>query len=124
MALAAAGARFALVFGSRAGMNGSASAARATSDLDVAAWWDGEPPDAWQVAVPAGVDVLVLNRAPLWLAGRVAMWGRPLYVADEAADGQRVAWQVDVRLRYLDELPGIRERYELRRRQLAAGVTG
>ncbi|MGF1661346.1 MAG: nucleotidyltransferase domain-containing protein [Kineosporiaceae bacterium] len=123
VAMAAAGARFALVFGSRAGTDGPGSAARANSDLDVAAWWDGTPPDAWQVPVPAGVDLVVLNRAPLWLAGRAAMWGRPLYIADEAADLQRIDWQVDVRLRYLDELPGIRERYELRRRQLAAGAT-
>jgi hypothetical protein len=49
------------------------------------------------------------------------MWGRPLFTADDAAEFQRIEWQVDVRLRYLDELPGIRERYELRRRQLATG---
>jgi hypothetical protein len=120
--LHAAGARFALVFGSRAGTGGPWSPPRPDSDLGVAAWWDGAAPDAWRVPVPAGVDLVVLNRAPLWLAGRVAMWGRPIFAVDEQADRQRIDWQVDVRLRYLDELPGIRERYEMRRRQLAAGA--
>jgi hypothetical protein len=118
-AVARAGARFALVFGSRAGMPGNPPP-RPDSDLDVAAWWESEPPESWQVPVPAGVDLVVLNGAPLWLAGRVAMGGRPIYAADDAADRRRIDWQVDVRMRYLDDLPGLRRRYRLRRRQLAA----
>lgn len=71
--------------------------------------------------LPPGVDLVVLDDAPLWLAGRIALWGRVLAVADPSADVERVRWQVDTRMRYLDELPGIRERYGLRRRQIAAG---
>lgn len=120
-ALLVAGARFAFVHGSRAGTDGPWSPPRPDSDLDVAAWWGGAHPASWEVDLPAGVDLVVLDEAPLWLAGRIALWGRVLAVADPSADVERVRWQVDTRMRYLDELPGIRERYELRRRQLAAG---
>ena len=33
----------------------------------------------------------------------------------------RVHWQADARLRYVDEIPHIRERYRRRREQLARG---
>lgn len=101
-ALRLAGARFAFVFGSRVG-----GAAREESDVDVAAWWGGPAPDPWDVALPPGVDLVVLDRAPLWLAGRVAMTGEVLFDDDPPA---RVAWQADTRLVYLDEAPGLRER--------------
>jgi len=103
-ALRRAGARFAFVHGSRAGGGGTP---RPDSDLDVGAWWGTDPPDPWKVEVPAGVDLLVLDTAPLWLAGRVAMHGRLLFDDDPAA---RVRWQADTRLVYLDELPGLLER--------------
>ena len=45
--LRAAGATFALVFGSRARGD-----ARPDSDLDVAGWWPTDPPHAWDVDVP------------------------------------------------------------------------
>lgn len=122
-ALLAAGARFAFVHGSRAGTPGNpAPAPRPDSDLDVAAWWGEAPPDPWDVLLAAGVDLIVLDSAPLWLAGRVAMWGRVLCVADDQADVERVRWQVDTRLVYLDELPAMRERYARRARDLAAGL--
>jgi len=95
--LRAAGARFAFVHGSRA-----AGTARPDSDLDVAAWWGGSEPAPWDVAVPDGVDLLVLDGAPLELAGRVALHGRLLFDDDPPA---RVAWQADTRLVYLDEAP-------------------
>jgi len=101
-ALRSAGARFALLFGSRV-----TGGARAGSDVDVAAWWGGNAPDPWDVALPAGVDLVVLDTAPLWLAGRVAMTGEVLFDDDPPA---RVAWQADTRLAYLDELPALRER--------------
>jgi uncharacterized protein len=92
-----AGAVFAFVHGSRAtGTPGT------DSDLDVAAWWPADAPASWDVEVPGRVDLVVLNSAPLWLAGRVAQHGRLLFDDDPVA---RVRWQADTRLRYLDELP-------------------
>ena len=74
-ALRRARARFALVHGSRAASGGG----RAESDLDVAAWWGIDPPQPWDVELPTGVDLVVLDQAPLWLAGRIAVDGRLLY---------------------------------------------
>jgi hypothetical protein len=70
------------------------------------------------VRVPESVDLVVLDTAPLWLAGRVAQYGRLLFDDDPAA---RVAWQADTRLRYVDEIPAIRQRYRERREKLARG---
>jgi hypothetical protein len=114
-ALRAAGARFALVHGSRA----DGEAARPDSDLDVGAWWPADPPASWEVSLPGYVDLVVLNDAPLWLAGRIAQYGRILFDDDPAA---RVRWQADTRLRYVDEIPAIRERYRRRREQRARGT--
>ncbi|MEB2344184.1 MAG: nucleotidyltransferase domain-containing protein [Deltaproteobacteria bacterium] len=90
-----AGARFAFVHGSRA-----TGTARPDSDLDVAAWWPGAAPAPWDLSLPDGVDLLVLNGAPLELAGRVALHGELLFDDDPPA---RVAWQAQTRLVYLDE---------------------
>lgn len=95
--LRAAGARFAFVHGSRA-----AGSARPDSDLDVAAWWLGDAPDPWDVPLPADVDLLVLNDAPLELAGRVALDGELLFDDDPPL---RVRWQATTRKIYLDERP-------------------
>lgn len=100
--LRSAGARFAFLFGSRA-----TGEARPGSDFDVAAWWGGEAPDPWDVPLPSGVDLVILDRAPLWLAGRVAMTGQLLFDDDPPA---RVEWQADTRLVYLDDLPYVLER--------------
>ena len=69
-----AGARFGYLHGSRAS-NGF----RPDSDIDVAAYFRGGPPSAFEVLLPAGVDLLVLDDAPLELAGRVAVGGRLLW---------------------------------------------
>lgn len=100
-ALRQAGAVFAFVFGSRA--EGHATDA---SDLDVGAWFGGRSPAAWDVAatLPSGVDLLVLDDAPLELAGRVALRGQLLFDDDPSA---RVAWQAETRKIYLDEKPRI-----------------
>jgi predicted nucleotidyltransferase len=95
-ALRRAGARFAFVHGSRA----TGERARPDSDLDVAAWWGDDAPAPWDVAIPPGVDLLVLDGAPLELAGRVAVDGRLLYEDDPPA---RVAWQAQTRTIYFDE---------------------
>lgn len=96
-----AGARFAFVHGSRV-----VGTARPGSDVDVAVWFGGADPSAWEIALPYAVDLLVLDRAPLELAGRVAMRGALLFDDDPPA---RVAWQGDTRLRFLDELDLQRE---------------
>jgi uncharacterized protein len=99
--LRAAGAKFAFIHGSRA-----AEAGGRRSDLDVAAWWGGGAPAPWEVNVPAEVDLVVLDNAPLWLAGRIALHGRLLF---DDAPGARVSWQADTRLLYLDELPAAQQ---------------
>ncbi|MBA2769123.1 MAG: nucleotidyltransferase domain-containing protein [Sporichthyaceae bacterium] len=97
-ALRRAGARFAYVFGSRAGGD-----PRPDSDLDVAAWFGDDAPASWTVDLPGrGVDLLVLDSAPLYLAGRVALRGRLLFEDDAAS---RVRWESQTRTVYLDELP-------------------
>lgn len=97
--LRSAAAVFAFVHGSRASGN-----ARPDSDLDVAAWWDADPPQSFDVLLPAGVDLLVLNSAPLELAGRIAVSGTLLFDDDPAA---RVNWVAQTRKIYFDERPRI-----------------
>ncbi len=92
------GAAFAFLHGSQV-----SGAATERSDVDVAAWF-GRPVDSWVVAarLPGRVDLLVLDTAPLELAGRVAQHGRLLFEDDPAA---RVRWQATTRKIYLDEMP-------------------
>lgn len=90
-----AGARFAFLHGSRAD-----GEERPGADLDVAAWWGSDAPAPWDIAVPDGVDLLVLDSAPLELAGRVALHGVLVFDDDPPA---RVEWQARTRLIYLDE---------------------
>ena len=91
------GAVFAYLHGSRA--DGTAGPG---SDVDIAAYFDGAAPQGFEVLFPAGVDLLVLNRAPLELAGRVALRGTLLFERDP---GARVVWEATTRKIYLDELP-------------------
>jgi uncharacterized protein len=93
------GAVFAYLHGSRA-----TRAARPHSDIDIAAYFEGQPPEAFELLLPAGVDLLVLNHAPLELAGRVAVNGKLLFEADASA---RVVWEATTRKIYFDELPRI-----------------
>jgi predicted nucleotidyltransferase len=90
-----AGAVFAYVHGSVA-----AGSARPDSDLDIAAHFGGVDPPSWQVAVQGRVDLLVLDHAPLELAGRVALHGELLFEDDP---GARVEWEATTRKIYLDE---------------------
>ncbi|MFY9927028.1 MAG: nucleotidyltransferase domain-containing protein [Streptosporangiaceae bacterium] len=106
-----AGARFAFLYGSRA-----ARTHRPESDVDVAAYFGGDAPQSFEVLLPPGVDLLVLDRAPLELAGRVAVGGELLFDADPAA---RVRWQATTRKIYFDELPRITRSH----REFAASVT-
>ena len=99
-ALREAGARFALIHGSRARGDH-----RPDSDLDVAAYWGAGAPASFEVLLPSGVDLLVLDTAPLELAGRVALEGVLLF--DDAPEA-RVRWVATTRKIYFDELPRIR----------------
>ncbi|MGH9111010.1 MAG: nucleotidyltransferase domain-containing protein [Acidimicrobiales bacterium] len=95
-ALRRAGARFGFLHGSQV-----SGRARPGSDLDVAAWWGRDDrPAPWSIALPAAVDLLVLDEAPLELAGRVAVDGVLLFDDDP---GARVEWQATTRLVYFDE---------------------
>ena len=98
--LRGAGARFGLLHGSRV-----AGSPRADSDVDVAAWWPFDPPSVFEVLLPPGVDLVVLNGAPLELAGRIALHGRVLFDDDPPA---RVRWTAITRKIYADEQPRLR----------------
>ena len=112
-ALRAAGARFAFLHGSRA-----EGTAREVSDIDVAAFWGEDPPAPWGVELPVGVDLVVLDTAPMWLTGRIALRGVLLFDDDPE---MRVAWQADTRLRYLDDLPRVLESQREFREAVARG---
>ena len=106
-----AGARFAYLHGSRAtGQNLD------NSDVDIAAYFGERPPNSFDVLLPPGVDLLVLDDAPLELAGRVAIGGRLLFEDDQVA---RVRWEATIRKIYFDELPRITRAH----REFAAAVT-
>jgi predicted nucleotidyltransferase len=107
-----AGARFAYLHGSRASGH-----YRPDSDIDIAAYFGGQPPNAFGILVPPGVDLLVLDHAPLELAGRVAARGRLLFDDDPVS---RVRWEATTRKIYFDELPRITRAH----REFAASVTG
>ncbi|TFV55771.1 nucleotidyltransferase domain-containing protein [Geodermatophilus sp. DF01-2] len=111
-ALRRAGARFAFVHGSRA-----RGTHRPDSDLDVAAWWGSGAPASFEVHLPPEVDLMVLDDAPLELAGRVSMEGVLLFDDDPPA---RVRWLATTRKIYADERPrldrGHREFLEMLRR--------
>jgi predicted nucleotidyltransferase len=111
-ALRKAGARFAYVFGSRV-----AGSATERSDVDVAAFFGERTVDPVQVraGLPGRVDLLVLDTAPLELAGRVATRGRLLFDDDPPA---RVAWESMTRTIWFDEQP----RIEQARRDFAEGA--
>jgi predicted nucleotidyltransferase len=107
-----AGARFAYLHGSRA-----SGQYRPGSDVDIAAYFGGQPPNAFDILMPPGVDLLVLDHAPLELAGRVAARGRLLFEDDPVS---RVRWEATTRKIYFDELPRITRAH----REFAASVTG
>jgi uncharacterized protein len=94
------GGRFAFLHGSRV-----TGGSRTDSDLDVAVWFGTATDDlTLRARLPAGVDLLVLDEAPLELAGRVALHGRLLFELDPT---ERVEWQATTRKIYLDERPRI-----------------
>ena len=107
------GASFAFVFGSRA----PGGQPRPGSALDVAGYWTVSPPNAWDVLLPEGVDLLVLNTAPLELAGAIALHGDLLFETDPTA---RVRWVATTRKIGLDEKP----RFERAHREFLEALRG
>lgn len=93
------GAHFGYLHGSR-----STGTARPDSDIDIAAHFGGSAPASSDILLPSRVDLLVLDAAPLELAGRVASRGRLLFEVDP---GERVRWEATTRKIYFDELPRI-----------------
>ena len=98
-ALRDSGAAFAFLYGSTA-----RGTAQGDSDIDVAAWWASDAPASFDVLLPTRVDLLVLNGAPLELAGRVAVDRGLLFDDDPQA---RVLWVAQTRKIYFDERPRI-----------------
>ncbi|MDQ1248093.1 MAG: uncharacterized protein QG597_2465 [Actinomycetota bacterium] len=111
--LVRSGASFGFVFGSRA----TGGRPRTDSDLDVAAFWLGPAPASWDVLLPDGVDLLVLNDAPLEIAGTIALHGELLFETDPAA---RVRWVATTRKIWLDEKP----RFEHAHREFLEALRG
>lgn len=93
--LRVAGARFVYLHGSQA-----SGTARLDSDIDLAALFDEPAPPSFAFDLPSGVDLLVLNGAPLEIAGRIALHGRLVLEVDEVA---RVRWEATTRKIYSDE---------------------
>ena len=63
----------------------AAGTARRDSDIDVAAFFAEPAPASFEVDVPSEVDLVVLNQAPLEIAGRIAMNGALLFDDNPAA---------------------------------------
>lgn len=107
------GVPFGSLHGSRA-----TGTARSGSDLDVAVWL-GDAVDEIELRsrLADHVDLLVLDRAPLELAGRVAVGGQLIVDQDPPS---RVEWQATTRKLYADE----RYRVEQARRDFADAHRG
>jgi predicted nucleotidyltransferase len=66
------------VYGSRA-----VGQHRPDSDIDTAAYFGGgQPANAFDILMPPRVDLVVLDHAPLELAGRIAVGGELLFEND------------------------------------------
>lgn len=109
-ALARQGALFAFTHGSRA-----LGTHQSDSDLDVAAYFAEPAPAPFVLDVPPGTDLLVLNGAPLELAGRIAQEGVLFLDADPV---MRAHWVAHTRKIYADE----RYRLERSHREFLAAV--
>jgi len=79
------GALFAYIFGSVARGEDMPE-----SDLDIAALFPEPAPQSFDVPMPSGVDLLVLNTAPLEIKGKIALDASLLFEDDEVA---RVRWE-------------------------------
>lgn len=105
-----AGGLFGYLHGSQAD-----GTARPGSDIDIAVFFGRRDLVASDILLPPGVDLLVLDTAPLELAGRIAAKGSPLFEANSAA---RVDWEASTRKIYFDEKP----RFERSHREFLEAV--
>jgi len=105
-----AGADFAYLFGSQARGD-----AQQESDIDIAAHFPGIAPHAFELEMPAGVDLLILNHAPLAIKGRVATDSVLLFESDPVS---HVHWLATTRKIYFDE----KYRMDLAARDFVAAV--
>lgn len=110
--LRGSGADFAYLFGSHA--RGDANH---QSDVDVAAHFPGAVPRTFELEVPAGIDLLILNDAALAIKGRVATEGVLLFESDPAA---HLRWLATTRKIYFDE----KYRMDRAARDFAVAVKG
>lgn len=85
------------------------------AEVDVAAWWPAAAPPAFEVLLPPNVDLVVLDSAPLELAGRIALHGQVLFDDDAPA---RIRWVSMTRKIHADERP----RLERSHREFAESV--
>jgi predicted nucleotidyltransferase len=111
-ALREQGALFAFLHGSQV-----AGTATSASDIDIAAFFAEPVPASFDVELPSGVDLVILNNAPLEIAGRIALEGRLILDDDEVA---RVRWQARTRKIYADE----KYRIDRSHAEFLAAVTG
>ncbi len=99
--LRGSGAQFAYLHGSQA-----AGTARPDSDIDIdididiAAYFAEPVPASFELDLPPEFDLLILNGAPLEIAGRIALDGRLLFDDNPTA---RVRWESQTRKIYSDE---------------------
>jgi predicted nucleotidyltransferase len=89
------GAVFAFLHGSQ--LSGTATP---ESGLDIAAFFADPVPAAFELDLPPGTDMMVLNTAPLELCGRIALEGELVLDDDQPA---RVHWVAQTRKIYADE---------------------
>ena len=66
----------------------------------MAAFFAEPAPASFEVDVPSEIDLLVLNQAPLEIAGRIAMNGALLFDDNPAV---RIRWESQTRKVYADE---------------------
>lgn len=104
------GALFAYLHGSCA--TGQAAAG---SDVDIAAYFGRNDLLSSDIILPRAVDLLVLDSAPLEIAGRVAATASLLFEVDRTA---RVRWEATTRKLYFDERP----RFERSHREFLESV--
>jgi predicted nucleotidyltransferase len=89
------GAVFAFLHGSQA-----TGTSTPESDVDIAAYFADPVPAAFELDLPPGTDLMVLNTAPLELCGRIAPEGELILDDDPPA---RIHWVAQTRKIYSDE---------------------
>ena len=95
--LRGSGAQFAYLHGSQAV---GTTRPDSDTDIDIAAYFAEPVPASFELDLPPEFDLLILNGAPLEIAGRIALDGRLLFDDNPTA---RVRWESQTRKIYSDE---------------------